>query len=275
MKLVVSIAIYACIGLCAYLFLRASPTSPSVRKQVPAASSVASAPSAPGSSGEARAERESLAEHKSAPSSAGGRRYRTGREALESLWGPLSDDEIAKLAEEGIQLDQELILPPWEEVESALRAQLVEMGEEEMAKKVESKVDWTSPATGDDLKARFGDVVRKGSELSEHTVAEANRIADRYNQDLRLLAENYVAGLRSALEATWNSGNIEKSPLTTVLIPRQPGKVFHAGAAASKGWAVKILLYRDEFPEVYGLSAQLSTTRQQRDRDIRQLLSRQ
>lgn len=195
----------------------------------------------------------------------------TAREVLESYWGPLSPEDEAKLLAEGIDLNSRRVIPPWSEVEGALRSQVVEQSLPSLDDSVRARVDWDGVVTQEALSKRFT-ITNPDRALTVGELREVEVIAQRHNPKLQEMAEQWAAGIRSAVSAKWGASGFEKSPLTTCLVPRDARRAFFAAASAQDQWAVKLRLYADEFPELVQLDSMISETRMARDREIQRRL---
>jgi hypothetical protein len=192
----------------------------------------------------------------------------TGRQKLEEFWGPLKPDALERLSAAGVDLDAPFHCPPWEEVEEHFRTQLATVSEADDKARYETEVQWPETLTMESLAKHLPVAVERAGTLTDLNLAEIDLLTAEDNHRIRELARQYCDSFKVGLASEWSRGNYGKSPLSSRVIPRSERRAIYSGATAFNGWAAKIHLFADDYPEIAGLQEELRALRGQRDRKV-------
>jgi hypothetical protein len=189
----------------------------------------------------------------------------SARERLTALWGPVTPELEAHLGGLGIDLDAPFECPPWEQVEESVRSKIGTLPEADYQAHLDSGVRWPDSLTMDSLAEAVPVAVARAPELTDVDLAQIELLVIEDNIQLKHLALSYCDRLKLAIESNWRNGNYRASPVSTRLIPRSEHRNFYSASCAVDGWAAKVQLRADDFPEIAELHAQMLALRKARN----------
>ncbi|MBI5365061.1 MAG: hypothetical protein HZA53_17925 [Planctomycetes bacterium] len=196
------------------------------------------------------------------------RARRPARDWLEEYWGKDWPGVRAELERRHVDLNQLCSIPPWEQVESEFRDKF-HMSDEESRGLVDAFEDWTASPTALWLLEKF----KSGQALDDWSVAEIESIVIPMNAVLREKGQEYVRLLDQALQRAWGTASMIHAPISTHGAPdgRLQG-CFYSMGKGFQGWAVKVGLRNDEFPELVERGREIRDLQAVRDRAVRDYL---
>ena len=171
---------------------------------------------------------------------------------------------------EGIQLDEGVEVPPWESVADRLSEQLGHLGTDERKGVVDLATRWPDQLTPEWIQRQYGP---PPVPLTDVHVSEIGRLVVDEQRIVADFASQFADGLDFAYRIEWQRGSFEKSPLTTSLIPVQSRRAIAAKAAAASGWAAKLRIYAEDYPDLAQLEILLAQARGARDTKVREYLA--
>jgi hypothetical protein len=192
----------------------------------------------------------------------------TARESLVSFWGELTPEAEARIRGEGIDLDIEYEVPAWEDVADHIRVQLCDLTPEQLEALRKSEREWPDVLTADALREQFPIVGQRKLRIDEAVLAEVDALAAEHNARIGLKTADLVQGIQFALRESWASNAVQKSPITTQAIPPDTRVGFYASACAHNGWAARVKLESDRYPELVRLKSEIAALCRDRDAKV-------
>lgn len=193
----------------------------------------------------------------------------SARSVLEAYWGGKWPEIEKALLADGADLDRHFVLTPWDEVEEALREEMVELPEDAKEDFVETKVRW--PA--ENVFQWLGEEYRRPETFTESHMYELESLVDPINEELSGLAWYYLEQTSAAMRLLWSQGRIVRAPFSTTGAPSPYPKdnaFLSRSMASGSGWSLTVSLDRDEFADVLAIQKEMRTLRKKRDAVIRQ-----
>ncbi|MCY3000594.1 MAG: hypothetical protein NTV21_02115 [Planctomycetota bacterium] len=199
---------------------------------------------------------------------AGAASVKTIRNVFEELDVRLTPELLEGLAADGVDLNQPIEIPPWEDVHSHFEQELGSLSQEKADAYVKSVLDWPAELSAAVLAKKFPLISERGITLDDLQLAEIDALVSGRNHEIESLAVQYCDGLRYALESEWRSGRFHKAPVSSRVIPKTGRRAFYAAATGHRAWAAKIYLYEEDYPELRALSAGARQAATERDRQV-------
>lgn len=171
---------------------------------------------------------------------------------LADFWGDEWEEAKARLLAKGRSLEGTLRYRPWEEVEPRLAKKIL-IPDEELPSHISGHRQWQDPLTPKFLEAEFG----FPKDLDAVTIEEVKGLVESWNLQIDDLSYQKFAAQNDALRAKWNAGDYKYSPYSTAACQSGLSGSMVSRSAGHWGWAAKISLGRDEFPEIVALDDEI------------------
>lgn len=196
----------------------------------------------------------------------------TARDFLQEYWGDQWAGVEKAMLDAGLNLDGPYVFHPWEEAERLLRpAYRVEGARARML--FDAVVDWEEePTVASFTELARGMHVPAARMPREEDLPALEEVARPFNDELRRYAQDWVDGLRFAVEEKWGNGDFVRAPFATWGSPGASETGFYGAAHGALGWGTMLVLKREDYPYLVEIADRTADLRDQRDAAIRQYL---
>ena len=192
---------------------------------------------------------------------------RNAGELLSEFWGERWREMKKAYESHGVDLDRPLSLDPWEEVRPRIKRELM-FSDKSRAGYLSSHLRWPEEVTADWLQMQYA---VSPEDVDDYVLGEVEHLAEAPNENIRLTCAHMFDLMEVAILQRLEADQVVRAPLTTAVVPKanwENGAAFYSGAAASGGWAVRVSLDDEAYPDIKGLRAQAEAYRIERDRAI-------
>jgi hypothetical protein len=196
----------------------------------------------------------------------------TARSVLEDYWGARWTEIEPAMKKAGVDLDAPFEWVPWEDAAASFEPLIPMTGAHRVnvaASMTQWPDDYGSEATEAWIKDRYNVPDRKSVSPADLLAIEV--AASTYNDELIVLAADYVTTVDLTLRQRWQSGDYVKAPFGTYGVSNEKG--FYSTSSASEGWSIVITLQKNDYPDLVGLREKAHSVRDQRDSIISRYLS--
>lgn len=189
-------------------------------------------------------------------------------DVLDEIGVSMTPELAEELAADGVKLDQPVEVPPWEEVHAYFEQKLGSLPQQEADDRVAAMLAWPKEVTAEALTQKFPTIGERGIELNDLQLAEISILVAEKNRFIENAAIELCDGIRYALQSEWQSGRYEKSPISTLVLPKPGRRAFYGTAAGHRAWGARVLLFSEDYPDLVALSDSAYRARKERDRQV-------
>ncbi|MEX1024010.1 MAG: hypothetical protein WD226_02935 [Planctomycetota bacterium] len=167
------------------------------------------------------------------------------RTALEEHFGEAWPKAHERLLAAGLNIDIPILLSPWDDVQDAIAAKIIPTLEEFDAQ-VALKIGWSIPLMALTLENQFN----FHAPIDDDQLGELETIVADVNAEMIEVARSLHIVEMAAVQRAWNSGQYERSPLTTMALPKDStGDCAIVRVAGHGGWSAWLCVSRLDAPE--------------------------
>ena len=185
---------------------------------------------------------------------------------LEEHWGAEADVVRAELAAAGVDLATYGTPLPEDEIRAQLPRWFT-FKDWELEEKLDELVEWPEPLTAEWIQDRFGLV----EPPSEALLLVLDDMALAYNQELRYVAQEYMAAIERGMQREVRLDRVNLTPFVSRRGEPRPG-AFFVSLRSGEGWSAAVTRVRDEHPEVQDALQRLHHQLELRDAILREAL---
>jgi len=188
------------------------------------------------------------------------------RSFLRDYWGPRWEKLEPVLAGAGLDLEQSIVILPWEEAAPLFHE--FERTDVDRQASADMLLKWPSELSTKEGQAalRLAVDIPSRIALSESDLVAIEVEAASYNDSLRALAAEYNSRLDSYMKNAWRTGAYVKAPFTTMGLDTGGG--FYGSATSAGGWAVSVTLREEDCPDLLTLRDEAHGIRAQRNQVV-------
>lgn len=196
----------------------------------------------------------------------------TARDFLREYWGDQWEEVQRGMLGAGLDLDAPYIYHPWEDAERVLASAYRVDGA--LAQQLfDAVVDWEEEPSLHSFTEMARELhVPTARMPREEDLAALADIARPFNDELRRHAQEWVDGLRFAVEEKWRTGDFVRAPFATWGAPGASETGFYSSSHAALGWGTMLVLKRENYPYLTEIEDRTLDLRDQRSAEIRRYL---